>query len=180
MRRADDVMLHVCADACPAAGVRGRGYAMLPHEVRVPVARDGCDVDFTSSLGGRDDRCAPCTAHPPAVVESRYRPSYGIGSYVASLQTFSSRLSGRHRLSRVIRSLMLPWATRARSFAFGGVRGDSGFNHESRRRLLAPSASLGRWLHTRNNHASRPAVLVVESPQGVETLAPHLEHLTFT
>ena len=68
MRRADDVMLHVCADACPAAGVRGRGYAMLPHEVRVPVARDGCDVDFTSSLGGRDDRCAPCTAHPPAVV----------------------------------------------------------------------------------------------------------------
>lgn len=75
MRRADDVMLHVCADACPAAGVRGRGYAMLPHEVRVPVARDGCDVDFTSSLGGRDDRCAPCTAHPPAVVVSRYRPS---------------------------------------------------------------------------------------------------------
>jgi hypothetical protein len=70
MRRADDVMLHVCADACPAAGVRGRGYAMLPHEVRVPVARDGCDVDFTSSLGGRDDRCAPCTAHPPAVVKS--------------------------------------------------------------------------------------------------------------
>ena len=134
MRRADDVMLHVCADACPAAGVRGRGYAMLPHEVRVPVARDGCDVDFTSSVGGRDDRCAPCTAHPPAVVESRYRPSYGIGSYVASLQTFSSRLSGRHRLSRVIRSLMLPWATRARSFAFGGVRGDSGscsgFNQE--------------------------------------------------
>jgi len=50
---------------------------------------------------------------------------------------------------------------------------------QSRRRLyLAPS--LGRWLHTRNNHASRPAVLVVESPQGVETLAPHLEHLTFT
>lgn len=175
MRRADDVMLHVCADACPAAGVRGRGYAMLPHEVRVPVARDGCDVDFTSSLGGRDDRCAPCTAHPPAVVVSRYRPSYGIGSYVASLQTFSSRLSGRHRLSRVIRSLMLPWATRARSFAFGGVRGD--LRVQSRRRL-APS--LGRWLHTRNNHASRPAVLVVESPQGVETLAPHLEHLTFT
>ena len=132
MRRADDVMLHVRAltDACPAAGVRGRGYAMLPHEVRVPVARDGCEVDFTSSLGGRDDRCAPCTAHPPAVVESRYRPSYGIGSYVASLKTFSSRLSGRHRLSRVIRSLMLPWATRARSFAFGGVRGDSGFNQE--------------------------------------------------
>jgi hypothetical protein len=178
MRRADDVMLHVCADACPAAGVRGRGYAMLPHEVRVPVARDGCDVDFTSSLGGRDDRCAPCTGYGApdgGRRKSVIRPSYGIGSYVASLQTFSSRLSGRHRLSRVIRSLMLPWATRARSFAFGGVRGD--LRVQSRRRL-APS--LGRWLHTRNNHASRPAVLVVESPQGVETLAPHLEHLTFT
>jgi hypothetical protein len=107
--------------------VRGRGYAMLPHEVRVPVARDGCDVDFTSSLGGRDDRCAPCTGYGApdgGRRKSVIRPSYGIGSYVASLQTFSSRLSGRHRLSRVIRSLMLPWATRARSFAFGGVRGD--------------------------------------------------------
>ena len=79
---------------------------------------------------------------------------------------------------------MLPWATRARSFAFGGVRGDSGscsgFNQEKSRRRLYLAPSLGRWLHTRNNHASRPAVLVVESPQGVETLAPHLEHLTFT
>lgn len=41
-----------------------------------------------------------------------------------------------------------------------------------------PYNRVRRWLHTRNNH--RPAVLVVESPQGVETLAPHLEHLTFT
>jgi len=135
MRRADDVMLHVCADACPAAGVRGRGYAMLPHEVRVPVARDGCDVDFTSSLGG--SRCAPCTGYRVSSRGSRIRRMIGnvCRSYVASLQTFSSRLSGRHRLSRVIRSLMLPWATRARSFAFGGVRGDSGFNQERRRRV---------------------------------------------
>jgi hypothetical protein len=64
MRRADDVALVTCAraraDACSAAGVRGRGYAMLPHEVRVPVARDGCDVDFTSSLGSRDMRRLRC------------------------------------------------------------------------------------------------------------------------
>jgi hypothetical protein len=107
MRRADDVMLHVRAltDACPAAGVRGRGYAMLPHEVRVPVARDGCDVDFTSSLGG--SRCAPCTGYRVSSRGSRIRRMIGnvCRSYVASLQTFSSRLSGRHRLSRVIRSM---------------------------------------------------------------------------
>jgi hypothetical protein len=90
MRRADDVMLHVCADACPAAGVRGRGYAMLPHEVRVPVARDGCDVDFTSSLGGRDDRCAPCTAHPP-----RRRRSSKVGIV---RRTVSARMSHHFKL----------------------------------------------------------------------------------
>jgi hypothetical protein len=62
MRRADDVMLHVRAltDACPAAGVRGRGYAMLPHEVRVPVARDAMLIS-PLAWGGRDVRRVPAT-----------------------------------------------------------------------------------------------------------------------
>jgi hypothetical protein len=142
MRRADDVMLHVCADACPAAGVRGRGYAMLPHEVRVPVARDGCDVDFTSSLGGRDDRCAPCTAHgAPAggrrkSVSSvvRYRLVCRITSnfFFSSVRTTQAQSSDQE--SDVTLALGRPALVPSPS-RFGGVRGDSGFNQEGDWRL---------------------------------------------